>query len=153
MYCLICNELQKVQKDRYECDRCVSVFCIPCLGKYIDTYRYTLLNPMCPDPWCDRFLDKELVTKCLPTFYDNRVNILDIMSRYKNLSSESNEFKDWVTANAIICPSCNVIIEKTQGCHFLSCKVCGEYFDSNKPKPTRNTYFGHSCLMCFSCHC
>mmetsp|Transcript_31961 Transcript_31961/g.62873 ORF Transcript_31961/g.62873 Transcript_31961/m.62873 type:complete len:547 (-) Transcript_31961:269-1909(-) len=110
---------------------CGHTFCRSCMEQWAETAVSELkVRIKCPAEHCSFSLWEQDLQELLSTTMFNRYKKLkhaDYLQNLQAVAEKDDNFMRWLRLHARPCPSCHVIVSRSEGCNTMTC-VCGTRF-------------------------
>ena len=120
---------------------CEHEFCRDCLRQWIKS-EIGLMHAHihCPEPDCFFSFFADDIQRIAPECYEDFLRLRNGDHRQRLIEMLQNHSREasWVSSNARVCPTCYVVIERSEGCDSMFCGVCAKYFNYGQA-PRLNT--------------
>lgn len=109
---------------------CTHFYCAGCLERWIESNVNSMsLQVRCPDPGCRFVLYPDDVKRlCSPELQERYVALSQANYRARLSDIAADGIGAWVAANCRLCPSCNLMVNRSEGCNSMRC-ICGTAFN------------------------
>lgn len=119
------------KNEHWKNDACGHTFCYSCAKSWAETaINQQELHIRCPAAGCKyRFWDQDLHELLSAQMYNRHMEHkhADHLNHLKEIVKHDDCLMDWLRTNARPCPSCHVIVSRSEGCNTMTC-VCGTRF-------------------------